>query len=325
MTEVEVLDAEIVFDYSCAGEDAEELKQIDRDIQGSWFYIAGKIKAAHDILAKHGVGLFGNWLDWHGWKRDKAARVIRRYDFVLNHAEQKEELLSLPVSVLDEAARPSASPAIIDGVTSGKIKTVKDVQAAKGKPAAETIDPISLFNAIRAARIEVRQNFERLAEERKRRNEDSNDTLTAEFAESDDTAEHWSNFFKSEKTRLEELVCSVNHIDVELLQKSLEYVREPMEAAIRLYRKYPSEDEKERLDYVKEWLSAAYRYVTACAGFSELLRDDRLVKLELLLDPFGHDWTGIHQDIFAKVDDEIKTLLLSAEQDGTFDAVKASA
>lgn len=46
MTEVEVLDAEIVFDYSCAGEDAEELKQIDRDIQGSWFYIAGNRRSA---------------------------------------------------------------------------------------------------------------------------------------------------------------------------------------------------------------------------------------------------------------------------------------
>ena len=162
MAEIELYDdSPAVFTYEDAGEDADALREADTFIAGvlggAWYAIAGKVKEMHDRLAKHGRGgMFGRWAATHNWSRDTTARRLRRYDFVLNHPEAKQQLLSLPTGVIDVAARPSTPPEVVDEIVAGKVKTVKQAKAMRGDatPAADALDDSTIYSLLRKAEHE---------------------------------------------------------------------------------------------------------------------------------------------------------------------------
>lgn len=149
-----------VFDYEDAGEDAPFLREIERRIRDriarAWLDTAADIKAAHDRLASHGrEGTFTRWAASHGMTRDYTARMIRRYDFVVRHSDNRETLLSLPLTVLDEAARPDTPAELVTAVCAGQVKTRKQAKAMRGDEPPATLDENALYTLLRKAERET--------------------------------------------------------------------------------------------------------------------------------------------------------------------------
>lgn len=145
-----------VFDYEDAGEDAPFLREIERRIRDriarAWLDTAADIKAAHDRLASHGrEGTFTRWAASHGMTRDYTARMIRRYDFVVRHSDNRETLLSLPLTVLDEAARPDTPAELVTAVCAGQVKTRKQAKAMRGDEPPAALDDSTIYSLLRQA------------------------------------------------------------------------------------------------------------------------------------------------------------------------------
>lgn len=121
------------------GEDADFLrdkkKRISHRHRNTWFEDAQDIKEVHDRLATHGrESTFSTWLAdlEEPITIRKAQRYILRLNFITtNRRDKKDYLLSLPVSVVDEAAAPSASQELKDGVLNGTVKNLKQVNEIK--------------------------------------------------------------------------------------------------------------------------------------------------------------------------------------------------
>lgn len=144
MDEIQVLDAEVEsrppFDFALAGEQAAELASIDARMEKRavtyrakyWYAQAGDLQKAHDLLANNRNGCFGAWAAYRGLSREMTSRILRRYNFVNQvDSNRRAELLALPVSLIDEAAKPSTPEEVVTAVLDGQIKTAKQAREMK--------------------------------------------------------------------------------------------------------------------------------------------------------------------------------------------------
>ena len=198
------------------GDDADFLrdkkKRISHRHRNTWFEDAQDIKEVHDRLATHGrESTFSTWLAdlEEPITIRKAQRYILRLNFITTtRRDKKDYLLSLPVSVVDEAAAPSASQELKDGVLNGTVKNLKQVNEIK-YGAKESSKVAELENRIK----ELESKNAQTEQERDEANALAHKlnlaqgvamTKQAEYAEAKQDAEEERDKAKAEADRLRE-------------------------------------------------------------------------------------------------------------------------
>ena len=335
MAEIELYDdAPAVFNYEDAGEDADALREADRFIMGAigaaWYAIAGKVKEMHDRLAKHGRGgTFGRWAATHNWSRDTTARMIRRYDFVLEHPEARQQLLSLPMGVIDVAARPSTPPEVVDDIVAGKVTSVKQAKAMRGdapKEAAPSVDPSVLYGIIRDVRKHVfddphLQGMMRDQREAEEKNKHENVKAW--------TPERWKEWATHRKEAARKFADGLKDENPEYIRNDLRDLLDPMKGIQEQYTLATGKPEKYRrglcyMEYVVNlWACAFHRHDAETLKEMQDGMEINLAALpEDLRQPFA-EAIEADRDALAAIPEDVKAVLLDALEDGTFDELPA--
>lgn len=339
MAEIELYDdSPAVFTYEDAGEDADALREADTFIAGvlggAWYAIAGKVKEMHDRLAKHGRGgMFGRWAATHNWSRDTTARMLRRYDFVLNHPEAKQQLLSLPTGVIDVAARPSTPPEIVQGVLDGKVTTATQIKAMRGDEpktaaSAPNIDPCKLYDAIMDVQKGAAQEHKRDSEEWTRQAKEYLHEVHEKTKAATNDDKYWEilNIQPAEIEKdMAEAVSKINRWESALdeVKQYFDDAKNPMQALVRFYQEDAPENwtEENRLFNAKLGLKLSYLY---CRGFQNLARQVEDLMYEAS-DEFNPD-CKMEEDLkrlatkwAAQLKPGIRDLLHEKWENGTFD------
>lgn len=131
------------FDYSEIDADtATELQHISRNISrirlNAVHDIGYQLEMAHRKLASHKTGTFGAWCESIGFSRRTAERYIAGYKFICDNFRNIEDASDIQVTLLLEAAKPSAPPELAQAVIDGDITKHKDyVKALENLKEAE--------------------------------------------------------------------------------------------------------------------------------------------------------------------------------------------
>lgn len=340
MAEIELYagDGRPVFNYEDAGEYAETLRAADDFIictmGGAYYDIAGKVKEVHSLLAKHGAGgTFTRWAAAHGWTRDSTAKMIRAYDFVNAHPEARQRLLALKKSALEEAARPSTPPEIVQGVLDGKVTTATQIKAMRGDEpktaaSAPNIDPCKLYDAIMDVQKGAAQEHKRDSEEWTRQAKEYLHEVHEKTKAATNDDEYWEilNIQPAEIEKdMAEAVSKINRWESALdeVKQYFDDVKNPMQALVRFYQEDAPENwtEENRLFNAKLGLKLSYLY---CRGFQNLARQVEDLMYEAS-DEFNPD-CKMEEDLkrlatkwAAQLKPGIRDLLHEKWENGTFD------
>ena len=124
------------FDFSEMGEKAEEAQELDNDFCDNADEAVAHAKKAlrsfkrlHDLMANHYQGTWRRWLGFRNITKDEAARMLRKYEYVVANGDNADYILQLAESkkrLVDEAARPSTPQELKDGVANGSIVTLAE-------------------------------------------------------------------------------------------------------------------------------------------------------------------------------------------------------
>lgn len=131
------------FDFSEMGEKAEEAQELDNDFCDNADEAVAHAKKAlrsfkrlHDLMANHYQGTWRRWLGFRNITKDEAARMLRKYEYVVANGDNADYILQLAESkkrLVDEAARPSTPQELKDGVASGDITTLPQFKKLKAE------------------------------------------------------------------------------------------------------------------------------------------------------------------------------------------------
>lgn len=337
MAEIELYagDGRPVFNYEDAGEYAETLRAADDFIigtmGGAYYDIAGKVKEVHSLLAKHGAGgTFTRWAAAHGWTRDSTAKMIRAYDFVNAHPEARQRLLALKKSALEEAARPSTPPEIVQGVLEGKVTTATQIKAMRGDEpktaaSAPNIDPCKLYDAMMEAQKEAAQKHKRDSEEWARQIKEYLHEVHEKTKAATNDDEYWEilNIQPAEIEKdMAEAVSKINRWESALdkVNQYFDDAKDPMRALVRYYQKQDG-DEENRLFTAKFCLNLSYLY---CRVFQNLAREaeDLMYEASDEFKPeckYDEDLQRLARKWAAQLKPGIRDLLHEKWENGTFD------
>ena len=127
------------FDYSIVGtETASKLKALSNQLDGVYqnyqVEVGGILYQAQQELANYDSGIFGNWLDSKGLKRN-AYNYINVYKLLQNlqNPSEREIFLNQPKSLQYEMSKPSANPELNQKVFDGDITTHKEYKELERK------------------------------------------------------------------------------------------------------------------------------------------------------------------------------------------------
>ena len=127
------------FDYSIVGtETASKLKALSNQLDGVYqnyqVEVGGILYQAQQELANYDRGIFGNWLDSKGLKRN-AYNYINVYKLLQNlqNPSEREIFLNQPKSLQYEMSKPSANPELNQKVFDGDITTHKEFKELERK------------------------------------------------------------------------------------------------------------------------------------------------------------------------------------------------
>jgi hypothetical protein len=124
------------FDYSKVDMETANYLQdrygdMQRHYQKARYEIACELAKAHDLLAKKGYGCFYEWCESIGFDGNTVKKELRFYNLIGSNLPKQPLIESLPKSLQDEIARPSAPPELQQKVLDGEITTHKQWQAEK--------------------------------------------------------------------------------------------------------------------------------------------------------------------------------------------------
>jgi hypothetical protein len=124
------------FDYSKVDMETANYLQdrygdMQRHYQKARYEIACELAKAHDLLAKKGYGCFYEWCESIGFDGNTVKKELRFYNLIGSNLPKQPLIESLPKSLQDEIARPSAPPELQQKVFDGEITTHKQWQAEK--------------------------------------------------------------------------------------------------------------------------------------------------------------------------------------------------
>lgn len=131
------------FDFSEMGEKAEEAQELDNDFCDNADEAVARAKKAlrsfkrlHDLMANHYQGTWRRWLGFRNITKDEAARMLRKYEYVVANGDNADYILQLAESkkrLVDEAARPSTPQELKDGVANGDITSLPQFKKLKAE------------------------------------------------------------------------------------------------------------------------------------------------------------------------------------------------
>ena len=131
------------FDFSEMEEKAEEAQELDNDFCDNADEAVAHAKKAlrsfkrlHDLMANHYQGTWRRWLGFRNITKDEAARMLRKYEYVVANGDNADYILQLAESkkrLVDEAARPSTPQELKDGVANGDITTLPQFKKLKAE------------------------------------------------------------------------------------------------------------------------------------------------------------------------------------------------
>ena len=133
----------ITFDFSELGEKADAAQELDNDFCDNADEAVAHAKKAlrsfkrlHDLMANHYQGTWRRWLGFRNITKDDAARMLRKYDYVVANCDNADYILRLSDTrggkgLVDEAARPSTPQALKDGVAQGEVTTLAEFRRLK--------------------------------------------------------------------------------------------------------------------------------------------------------------------------------------------------
>lgn len=121
------------FDYAVVdSETASFLQQKETNIEGIYhkarFDVGRELKETQELLSKCGYGCFGQWCESIGFNREMSSRLIQYHELIVRNSDKRELIESLPKTLAQEIARPSAPEDLKQAVLNGDITTHKEYQ-----------------------------------------------------------------------------------------------------------------------------------------------------------------------------------------------------